>query len=134
MNGGAAFATNSGDQIVAYTGYTDIDGAGAIQDGTLTNVRINSGGGTATIASPTTNINTLTQNTAGAVTVDTGGGTIRVGTVGGVFVTPHRRRPHHRNLGGFGNSDRRRGHGRYGRRAHSREQLRFDAHHQFDGR
>ena len=36
----------------------------------------------------TTTVNTLTQNTGDSTTIDTGGGTLRVGAVGGIFITP----------------------------------------------
>lgn len=92
VNNGAALAMNDGSNvIVAYTGYTNIDALGStIADGTNTNVRINSAGagGDITLGAATTNINTLTQNTATAAIVDTSAGTLRLGTTGGIFITP----------------------------------------------
>jgi autotransporter-associated beta strand protein len=67
----------------------DISAAGGvIPDNTTANVRINSDSGTVTLAAPTTNIHTLTQNTGGVTVVDTGGGTLRLGEIGGLFLTP----------------------------------------------
>jgi len=92
VNGGAALAANNGSGvIVAYTGYTDIDALGStIVDGTNTNVRINSmgAGGDVALSATTTNINTLTQNTGTASTIDTSGKTLRLGVSGGILITP----------------------------------------------
>ena len=89
VNGGAALATNVGGVIVAYAGYVDISAAGGvIADDTNSNVRINSDSGTVTLGAGTTNIHTLTQNTGGVTVVDTGGGTLRLGEIGGLFLTP----------------------------------------------
>lgn len=92
VNGGADLAANNGsDIIVAYTGYTNIAARGdVVPNGAGLNVRINSAGtsGNDTLASTTTNINTLTQNTATDSTIDLAGGTLRVGTSGGVLITP----------------------------------------------
>ena len=93
VNGGAAFAQNSGaNGIVAYTGYTDIGARGSmIGNGANTNVRINSAGtvGDITLAATTTNINTLTQDFLLAdATVDNTAGVLRFGTEGGIFITP----------------------------------------------
>lgn len=88
---GTSFAANDGTGvIVAYTGYTDIDALGSvIADGTNTNVRINSmgAGGDVMLGAPTTNINTLTQNNGTASTIDTTGGTLRLGVEGAIITT-----------------------------------------------
>jgi len=96
VNGGAAFATkDASNQIVAYTGYTALDaqGGGAnptIASNTALNYGINAAGasGSVTLASGTTNINTLTQNFSTASVIDASGKALRVGTSGGVFITP----------------------------------------------
>jgi len=94
VNNGAAFAANDGTgKIVAYTGYTDIAARGpasVIPDSPNANVRINSPGttGPITLASPTTIINTLSQNNAQAAVVDLAGETLKVGATGGIFITP----------------------------------------------
>lgn len=93
INGGAAFASNNGTgSIVAYTGYTDINALGpnTLANNSNGNFRINSLGtsGSVPIAAATTNINTLTQNFSTASTIDTSPGTLRVGSVGGFFITP----------------------------------------------
>ncbi len=93
VNGGSALATkNSSDQIVAYTGYTDINALGPnkVPNAPNANVRINFLGtsGPVPIAAPATNINTLTQNFTTASTIDTSPGILRLGATGGVFITP----------------------------------------------
>lgn len=91
VNGGTAFAANNGsDVIVAYTGYHDIANQGdIIPNDPNANVRINilGSGGDDTIAAPNTRINTLTQNFSAAATVDTGGGTLRLGSDGAIMIT-----------------------------------------------
>ncbi|HSI11004.1 MAG TPA: autotransporter-associated beta strand repeat-containing protein, partial [Chthoniobacter sp.] len=93
VNGGVGYAANNGlDQIVAYTGYTDISAmGGTVPNGSNLNVRINSVGtaGNDVIAvHPTTSINTLTQNSATASTISLAAGTLKLGTDGGILVTP----------------------------------------------
>lgn len=93
--GGADWAINStgaGDgPITVYTGYTDIAATGStIADGAASNVRLNSagGGGNIALGAATTTVNTLHQNTTTAATVNTTGGTLRLGATGGVLVPP----------------------------------------------
>ena len=94
VNGGAGFAVNDGsDHIVAYddSAYSNIAARGAVvPNGTALNVRINSAGTTGpdTLAATTTNINTLSQNTGTDSTIDLAGGILRVGTSGGILITP----------------------------------------------
>ena len=79
------------DHIVAYAGYTSIAAqSDTVPNNPNANVEINSAGaaGNDTIAAATTNINTLTQNSATASIIDTSPGTLQVGVVGGVFITP----------------------------------------------
>lgn len=96
VNSGADLAANNGSNvIVAYTGYTALDaqagGAnGTVADATNANYRINAAGtsGSVPIAGAVTNINTLSQNIGTASTIDTSLGILRVGTAGGVLITP----------------------------------------------
>ena len=94
VNSGAAFAANDRTgKIIAYAGYTDIAARGpssVIPDSPIANVRINSDGtsGPITLASPTTIINTLTQNNAQDATVDLANQTLKVGEQGGILITP----------------------------------------------
>ncbi len=66
--GGSDWATNSTNgldgSITAFTAYTDLSDSSVIADGPNTNVRINSngGGGSMTLGSATTTINSLLQN------------------------------------------------------------------------
>ena len=75
--GGSDWASNSTDLpdglITAYSSYTDLDNDDVIADGAPTNVRINSngGGGSMTLGSLTTSINTLLQsNTSQPAIID----------------------------------------------------------------
>jgi autotransporter-associated beta strand protein len=88
--GGTDWARNDGSgNIVAYTGYTDIDarGGGAnpdIVDGFATNVRIQSNGvsGAIGLSADTTTVNTLLQSNATyAATIDTAGKTLATGGI-----------------------------------------------------
>lgn len=92
---------DSNYNIVPYTGYTDVIPGTAIPDGAANNVRINgASSGTLTLqnGSPgnTTSINSLLQKQSSAVTIDTGGGTLSIGSglsanwggVGGVLLAP----------------------------------------------
>jgi autotransporter-associated beta strand protein/T5SS/PEP-CTERM-associated repeat protein len=77
--------------ITPYTAYTDIAARGSsITSSAATNVRINSAGsgGNIALASGTTDINTLLQNTTTAATIDTAGKTLRLGARGGILLTP----------------------------------------------
>ena len=90
VNFGADWAANDGaGNIVAYTAYTNIAAqGGVIADGANTNVRLNTAGtsGSDTLGATTTTINTLMQNTATAATINTTGGTLRLGAAGGVLL------------------------------------------------
>jgi autotransporter-associated beta strand protein len=94
VNGGAALATNSGGNIVAYTGYTSVMSSGNAIPTTPTANVTTDGVATVTLAggAGTTSINTLTQN-SGSTVVSMGGGTLQVGAgttsgVGGIYITP----------------------------------------------
>ena len=65
-------------------------GPNTVADSTTADVEIASLGtsGSVPIAAATTNINTLTQGFTTASTIDTSPGTLRLGTVGGVFIAP----------------------------------------------
>ena len=83
------YATVSGSNIVAYTGY-NAQAAGAITGTTTTNDQVTATSATAlTVASGTTDINTLstksTSNNATTVTIATGG-TLRFGANGGILL------------------------------------------------
>ena len=95
---GSDSAFNLGDGIsistakcVAYTGYVDIDALGPVElpNDTTKNYRIATLGtsGPVPISAATTNINTLTHNVTTDSTIDTLGGTLRVGTSGGVLIS-----------------------------------------------
>jgi autotransporter-associated beta strand protein len=91
VNHGAAFAANDGsNNIVAYTGYVAASG-GEIASDPNSNVAITAGGNyTFQPGNTTTAVNTLSQQaTDSAVTVDTGGGILQVGSVGGIFMAPN---------------------------------------------
>jgi autotransporter-associated beta strand protein len=93
VNGGTGFAANNGsDVIVAYTGYTDIAATSdTVPNNANRNVRINSagiGGSDVIAAHPLTSINTLTQNSTTASTIALAGGTLKLGTNGGILITP----------------------------------------------
>lgn len=89
VNGGAALAANDGfGAIIAYTGYTDVDGTNIIMDDPTTNVRLNGVGSGDAATVGATNINTLTQNFATPSTIDLSAGTLRLGISGGLFITP----------------------------------------------
>jgi autotransporter-associated beta strand protein len=93
VNGGSAFAmVNNLQQIVAYTPASSSDviaTGGDVVPNDGNNVEIGKLG-TAnpdTLQDPTTNVNTLSMTYSGAnSTVDTTGGTLRVGATGGVFI------------------------------------------------
>jgi fibronectin-binding autotransporter adhesin len=82
----AANATGAGDgDIVAYSGYSDIDARGsAIADGPASNVRIlgDGAGGPIQLGAATVTINTLLQNNATVdATINTLGGTLATGAI-----------------------------------------------------
>jgi len=88
--GGTEWATNNGTNIVAYTGYTDLTGAGpTISDGVTTNIRIgNTSTGDVGQGAGTTTVNTIRSTDALARTITVGAGnTLRVGTSGGILAT-----------------------------------------------
>ncbi|HEX3627882.1 MAG TPA: autotransporter-associated beta strand repeat-containing protein [Verrucomicrobiae bacterium] len=91
--GGANWAVNStggaNGPITAYSGYTFIPATGgSIANNAAANLEMNSagGGGSITIASGTTVINTLLQGTTTAATIDTSSGTLCLGPIGGVLI------------------------------------------------
>ncbi len=94
--GGVDWATNSTNAadglITAFSGYTDITrlGPSSIADNAATSVRIIDGGvaGDITLASPTTNINSLKMDaTGGSATIAIANGQLlRLGTTGGVLM------------------------------------------------
>lgn len=87
---GTDWATNNGTNIVAYTGYTDLAGAGpSLSNAPTSNIRVTSGStGDVGQGAGTTTINTLRVNDAAARTVTIGtGNTLRFGAVGGVLAT-----------------------------------------------
>ena len=97
---GTDWATLDGNQnIVKYTGYTDVPLGSAIPDDGTSNVRINGGtSGNVTLANGAgvTNVNSLAQQQAAAATLDLAGGTLNIGSVlagnqgaaGGVLMAP----------------------------------------------
>lgn len=92
VSDGADLATKNGsNQIVAYTGYTDLQALGPVElpDDTTKNFRTIAGGtsGPVPVSGATTNINTLTHNDTTDSTIDTLGGTLRVGTSGGILIS-----------------------------------------------
>lgn len=100
INGGSDYATNVGGKIVGLAsiagGYTTI---GAIFDtvpnGSNLHVLINSAVGLGNTANdviaahPLTSIDTLTQNFGTASTIDLQGGTLQLGSDGGLLITPN---------------------------------------------
>lgn len=84
---GADWAANNGINIVAYTGYDTVSGEAAIiPDSATANVQIDSSTtGTVTLASSTTTVNTLKSSDAATRTLDLGGGTLRLGIIGGLL-------------------------------------------------
>ncbi len=92
-NGGADFAMKDvSDIVVPFTGYVDMPARGpgyAIADSLTANYRITTPGtsGAVPIAAAITNINTLSQTSVASV-IDTSLGTLRVGTAGGILITP----------------------------------------------
>ena len=98
-NGGALAALDSSGNIIAFAGYTSLGAQGdTLLDGSA-NVQINaqgpSPGSNTVIGSPTTSINTLSQSLTLAQspsgadsTIDTSPGLLRVGVIGGIFITP----------------------------------------------
>ncbi len=84
---GADWATNNGVNVVAYTGYNTVAGeAAVIPDSATANVQINGATtDTVTLASSMTTVNTLKSADPLARTVDLGGGTLRLGVVGGIL-------------------------------------------------
>ncbi len=91
VNNGAAFAANDGTgKIVAVGNTVNIDALGPnpIVDGANTNVVINAMGtaGPVPIGSPTTNINTLSQQFTTASIIDTSPGLLRFGVAGGILI------------------------------------------------
>ncbi len=91
VNSGANLATLDGSfNVVAYGAYTDINTNGSvIPNGAANNVRIaaTAGAGNITIGAGTTDANTIFQNTATAVTVDTSAGVLRLGNQGGIVTS-----------------------------------------------
>ncbi len=92
VSDGADLAMRNGsNQIVAYTGYTDLQALGPVElpDDTTKNFRTIAGGtsGPVPVSGATTNINTLTHNDTTDSTIDTLGGTLRVGTSGGILIS-----------------------------------------------
>lgn len=87
--GGADWAANDGaDNIVAYTGYTDVEGlGGTIPDNAQANIRLTAAGvsGEVALAAGNTTINTLVQNSTTAATIDVTGKSLRVGAIGGIL-------------------------------------------------
>ncbi|MEO6741369.1 MAG: autotransporter-associated beta strand repeat-containing protein, partial [Chthoniobacteraceae bacterium] len=90
--GGANLAAKDGsNNVAAFGAYTNINTNGSvIPNGAANNVRIQtvSGAGNATIGAGTTDANTLFQNTAAAVLVDTSAGILRLGSQGGIISSP----------------------------------------------
>lgn len=87
---GTEWATNNGDNIVAYTGYADLAGAGpSLSNSPTSNVRVTSGStGDVSQGGGTTTINTLRVTDAAARVVTIGAAnTLRFGAVGGVLAT-----------------------------------------------
>ncbi len=89
---GANLATLDGsNNVVAYGAYTNINTNGSvIPSAAANNVRIQTvfGAGNITISAGTTDVNTIFQNTATAVTVDTAAGILRLGSQGGIISSP----------------------------------------------
>lgn len=88
--GGTEWATNNGTNIVAYTGYTDLTGAGpTITNGLTSNIRINgSSTGDVGQGAGTTTVNTIRSADALARTISVGAGnTLRLGASGGILAT-----------------------------------------------
>lgn len=98
VNGGSDFATNVGGVIKGLSsvagGYKDIAATFDTVPNTNLNVRINSAAGTGSsmndiiLTKPVTSINTLTQNINTVSVVDLQGGTLRLGSDGGILLTP----------------------------------------------
>jgi autotransporter-associated beta strand protein len=91
VNGGAALATNSNGEVAGFNGYSEItsQGPAAIGDNSQAHVRVNTGAAASLpLASATTNVFTLTQNSTTATTVNTSAGTLRLGGEAGVYITP----------------------------------------------
>jgi autotransporter-associated beta strand protein len=87
VDDGAGFASNDGtDSIVAYAGYSDIVSGGAMPHGSTNNYRITGGAGY--FLDSTTDVNTLTQNDTNAQVVSASSQTLRVGSSGGIVITP----------------------------------------------
>ncbi len=86
----SATATGGVDTgITAYTGYTDVGFGGTIANASTSNVRLTGGAsGNIALGAATTLINTLKQDQTTATTIDTAGNTLRLGTIGGVFMPP----------------------------------------------
>lgn len=92
VNDGADLATKNGsNQIVAYSGYTDLQVLGPVElpDDSTKNYRTIAGGtsGPVPLSAATTHINTLTHNEATDSTLHTLAGTLRVGTSGGILIS-----------------------------------------------
>jgi len=95
---GADWATVSGGNIIAYTGYTQVTnfstGAGSvgpIPNTATANIKIIDGGTSGNVAlansGATTDINTLVQSVTGATVIGSGSGdTLRLGTSGGIML------------------------------------------------
>lgn len=87
---GSDYATNNGTNIVAFTGYSDLAGAGPVlADSSTTNVRVTSGStGDVGQGAGVTTVNTIRVNDATARTITVGtGNTLRLGAVGGILAT-----------------------------------------------
>ncbi|MEI8107207.1 MAG: autotransporter-associated beta strand repeat-containing protein [Verrucomicrobiota bacterium] len=96
VGGGAGLATRDTSNVVqAYTGYGSLASQtggsnGTILDQPTANLRIDAAGvsGAVPIGAAVTNINTLLQNLGTASIIDTSLGKLRLGTSGGILMTP----------------------------------------------
>ena len=84
---GSDWATTSGNQVVAYSGYTDIPGGGSLTNSAATNYRYTTSGTAITLAAAgVTDINSLLYNPSGNGTVTiAAGNTLRLGASGGIY-------------------------------------------------
>lgn len=87
VNGGADLATNGGASgIVAYAAYTNV--TTFLIDGTHSNCRINTGSASILLSGAMTNINSLMQNSPADSTISINNNTLRLGTSGGISISP----------------------------------------------
>ena len=88
-NSGADLTTTSGTLLTAYTGY-NLYASGALQNNTATNSLINQAGATSiSLATGTTNLNTLVNKGAGSIMLALNSGTaLNLGTIGTVLNAP----------------------------------------------